>query len=79
VLWRFVTMLRDHFGTAPKPERMLGFLSWHLDFFSRYRPSRDGIRRAGATPPLIQTRWPLAMPGSLEALLRDPRPDTHQQ
>jgi tRNA-dihydrouridine synthase 3 len=80
VMWRLVEMLRDHFGDGPKGrERMLGFLPWHLGFFSRYRPLPEAqFGEQARLHPLIQTRWPLGegLP-PLEALLRDPRPDTH--
>jgi len=80
VVWRLVELMREHFGADERGRRrLLGFLPWHLDFFSRYRPlpeSEYGER--AAAHPLIQTRHPVgdALP-PLERLLRDPRPDQH--
>jgi tRNA-dihydrouridine synthase 3 len=80
VLWRFVALLRDHFGTDERGlKRCHRFLAWHLDFFSRYRPlPEEGYLEASRRHPLLQTRIP---PGSghppLETLLRDPRSETH--
>jgi tRNA-dihydrouridine synthase 3 len=82
VLWRFIELLRDHFGTDARGERRIRhFLPWHLDFFSRYRPlPEDRYLDASRAHPLLQTRLDLA-PGvsGLEALLADPRAETHDR
>ena len=82
VIWRFVELLRDHFGVSEKGrERMLRFLPWHLNFFCRYRPFPEAEFAAQArSHPLIQTR-PKTETGllPLEALLRDSRSETHER
>lgn len=82
VLWRLVELMREHFGADERGRgRILGFLPWHLDFFSRYRPlPEERFLEASLAHPLIQTRFGRegALP-PLEALLRDPRPETHLQ
>lgn len=80
VLSGFVELLRDHFGDdARGRRRILGFLPWQLGFFCRYRPLPESEFLASARQhPLIQTRLPMGEGLSpLEALLRDPRPETH--
>jgi tRNA-dihydrouridine synthase 3 len=80
VLWRFVELLREHFGADARGERRIGyFLPWHLDFFSRYRPlPEETYLEPSRKHPLLQTRLGLH-PGisSLEALLVDPRAEVH--
>jgi tRNA-dihydrouridine synthase 3 len=82
IYWRFVELLRDHFGAEARGRRrILGFLPWHLGFFCRYRPlpAADYLA-ASRRHPLLQTRLPRDAPASsLEALLRDPRPETHER
>jgi tRNA-dihydrouridine synthase 3 len=82
VVWRLVELMRDHFGHDERGQRrILGFLPWHLDFFSRYRPlPEEEFGEAARRHPLIQTRWPLGegLP-PLERLLRDPRAETHER
>jgi tRNA-dihydrouridine synthase 3 len=79
LLWRFVELLRDHFGDGEKGRRrILYFLPWHLGFFCRYRPLPETGHAPGEGP-LIHRRWPIGQGlAPLEGLLRDPRPDTHQ-
>jgi tRNA-dihydrouridine synthase 3 len=82
VVWRLVELMRDHFGHDERGQRrILGFLPWHLDFFSRYRPlPEEEFGEASRRHPLIQTRWPLGEGLSpLERLLRDPRAETHER
>jgi tRNA-dihydrouridine synthase 3 len=80
VVWRLVELMREHFGEGPRGKgRILGFLPWHFDFFSRYRPLPEELwgERSRAHP-LLQTRLPLPPhPSPLERLLSDPRPETH--
>ncbi|HEY5908729.1 MAG TPA: tRNA-dihydrouridine synthase family protein [Vicinamibacteria bacterium] len=81
LLWRFVELLRDHFGTDERGQkRILRFLPWHLGFFCRYRPFPEAQFAAeAATHPLLQTRHPdLEDLPALASLLRDPRPETHE-
>jgi len=80
VVWRLLELMRDHFGADERGRRrIMGFLPWHLDFLSRYRPLPEGeFGAASQRHPLIQTRWPIgAHLPPLERLLRDPRPETH--
>src|SRR5262245_63153895 len=81
VLWRFVELLREHFGDDERGRaRALGFLPWHLDFFCRYRPLPEEVYAEPARAhPLLQSRLPLGAPSSpLEALLADSRKETHE-
>jgi tRNA-dihydrouridine synthase 3 len=81
LLWRFVELLREHFGTDERGrERTLRFLPWHLGFFCRYRPLPEADYAAEAEAhPLLQTRQPdQDVVAPLEALLRDPRPEVHE-
>ena len=42
VLWRFVELLREHFGVDERGRaRTMRFLPWHLDFFCRYVPAPE--------------------------------------
>jgi tRNA-dihydrouridine synthase 3 len=81
VLGRLVELMRAHFGADERgTRRILGFLPWHLDFFSRYRPLPEETWGAAArVHPLLQTRF-ASEPGldPLEAMLRDPRASTHE-
>jgi tRNA-dihydrouridine synthase 3 len=81
LLWRFVELLREHFGTDERGQaRTLRFLPWHLGFFCRYRPFPEAqYAEEAAAHPLLQTRHPDREDLSpLESLLRDPRPETHE-
>lgn len=82
VTWRLLELMREHFGQDERGRRrILGFLPWHLDFFSRYRPlPEEEFLEASLRHPLIQTRLPIGtdLP-PLEALLRDPRPEIHER
>lgn len=82
VLWRFVELLREHFGTDERGQkRMRRFLPWHLNFFCRYvpLPEADYAERARQHP-LLQSRLQPPPPASpLERLLADPRSETHQR
>jgi tRNA-dihydrouridine synthase 3 len=81
ILWRFVELLRDHFGETERSQtRILRFLPWHLGFFCRYRPFPEAeFAQAARQHPLLQTRpVDLPPPPGLEALLRDARPEVHE-
>jgi tRNA-dihydrouridine synthase 3 len=82
VLWRFVELLREHFGEDERGrKRAMRFLPWHLNFFHRYRPlPEDGFAGQAREHPLLQSRLdsgPFASP--LERLLADSRGDVHQR
>ncbi len=82
LVWRFVELLRDHFGVSEKGrERILRFLPWHLNFFCRYRPfPKAEFAEQARQHPLIQTRPPKETGLTpLETLLRDSRPETHER
>jgi tRNA-dihydrouridine synthase 3 len=81
VLWRFVELLRDHFGDDERGRtRTLRFLPWHLGSFCRYRPFPEAQHAESALRhPLLQTRLERDEAGSsLESLLRDARPPVHE-
>ncbi len=80
VLWRFVELQREHFGSDERgTRRAMRFLPWHLNFFCRYVPTPEETHAALAREhPLLQSRLqppPAASP--LERLLGDGRPSTH--
>jgi tRNA-dihydrouridine synthase 3 len=80
VYWRFVELLREHFGADARGRaRILRFLPWHFGFFSRYRPLPEAeFAESAARHPLLQTRMPAASDlEPLERLLRDPREERH--
>ncbi len=80
VLWRFVELLRDHFGTDERGQkRMMRFLPWHMNFFCRYVPlPEDPYEEQSRSHPLLQSRLQAPPPESpLERLLADARPETH--
>jgi tRNA-dihydrouridine synthase 3 len=82
VLWRFVELLRDHFGTDERGQkRSMRFLPWHLGFFCRYRPLPEEVFAEQArVHPLLQSRLeagPFASP--LDRLLADARPEVHRE
>ncbi len=80
VLWRFVELLREHFGTDERGgRRAMRFLPWHLNFFCRYVPLPEEEYGAQSREhPLIQSRLSAPAPASpLERLLADARLDTH--
>jgi len=82
VLWRFVELLREHFGVDERGrKRTLRFLPWHLNFFCRYVPlPEEQYGEAAREHPLIQSRVQAPPPVSaLERLLGDGRTDTHQR
>jgi tRNA-dihydrouridine synthase 3 len=82
VVWRLVELMREHFGGDERGRRrILGFLPWHFDFFSRYRPlPEDEFLEASRRHPLLQTRFAVGEAlEPLERLLRDSRPETHQR
>lgn len=58
ILVRFTGYLKEHFGDDQLGrKRGTGFLSWHLDWFSRYRPLPEAEWAAPAAQhPLMQTR-----------------------
>lgn len=79
---RFVGYLKEHFYDDEKGRgRAMRFLPWHLNFFWRYRPLPEAqFATQAAEHPLLQTRISDEGPvDELEALLRDPRPEVHQQ
>ncbi len=80
VLWRFVELLREHFGTDERGhKRTMRFLPWHLNFFCRYVPlPEEQYGEQAREHPLLQSRLqapPASLP--LERLLGDARPETH--
>lgn len=80
VLWRFVELLREHFGTDERGRaRTMRFLPWHLDFFCRYVPTpEERYGEAAREHPLLQSRLQPPPPSSpLERLLGDTRPEAH--
>jgi tRNA-dihydrouridine synthase 3 len=82
VLFRFVELLREHFGDDPRGhKRAMRFLPWHLNFFCRYRPLPEAeYSEQSRQHPLLQSRLdanPRAT--ALERLLGDTRPETHQR
>ena len=80
VLWRFVELLREHFGDDERGrKRTLRFLPWHLNFFCRYRPfPEEEFSSAVAGAPAAADADPGDPAASpLEALLRDARAETH--
>ena len=82
MLWRFVELLRDHFGIDERgAARARRFLAWHLGFFCRYRPLPEAeFSEQARLHPLLQTRLPDWPEGSrLELLLRDSRQVTHER
>jgi tRNA-dihydrouridine synthase 3 len=82
ILWRFVELLREHFGTDERgARRTMRFLPWHLNFFCRYVPLPEETHgEAARAHPLLQSRLQ-APPASspLERLLGDARPETHRR
>jgi len=81
VVWRFVELLREHFGEDERGRRRaLVFLPWHLNFFCRYRPLPEAeFEERSREHPLLQSRLPVTEASSpLERLLGDARPDTHE-
>jgi tRNA-dihydrouridine synthase 3 len=82
VLWRFVELLREHFGTDDHGRtRAMRFLPWHLDFLCRYVPApEEQYGQAAREHPLLQSRLQPPPPSSpLERLLGDTRADAHQR
>jgi tRNA-dihydrouridine synthase 3 len=82
VLWRFVELLREHFGTDERGvKRTLRFLPWHLNFFCRYVPlPEEQYLEPSRVHPLLQSRIQAPPPSSpLERLLGDARPELHQR
>jgi tRNA-dihydrouridine synthase 3 len=81
VLWRFVELLRDHFGTDERGvKRAMRFLPWHLGFFCRYRAlPEERFAEQAREHPLLQSRLdagPFA--SALERLLADAREEVHR-
>jgi tRNA-dihydrouridine synthase 3 len=82
MLWRFVELLREHFGTDERGRRRtLRFLPWHLNFFCRYLPlPEESYGEQALQHPLLQSRLQAQAPSSpLERLLGDARSETHQR
>jgi tRNA-dihydrouridine synthase 3 len=82
LLWRFVELLREHFGEDDRGrKRAMRFLPWHLNFFCRYRPLPEAeYSEQSRQHPLLQSRLD-ARPRAtvLEGLLADTRVSTHQR
>lgn len=81
VLWRFVELLKDHFGEDDRGrKRAMRFLPWHINFFCRYRPLPEGVYKGRSREhPLLQSRLdPVDSPEPLDRLLADTRPEVHQ-
>jgi len=82
LLWRFLALLREHFGHSDGARRRVRrFLSWHLGFFCRYRPLPEAeFGTLSREHPLLQSRLGApAFESPLERLLADARPETHQR
>ncbi len=82
ILWRFVDLLREHFGTDERGRaRTMRFLPWHLDFFCRYVSTpEERYGEAARQHPLLQSRLQPPPPSSpLDALLADTRAETHRR
>jgi tRNA-dihydrouridine synthase 3 len=80
VLWRFVELLREHFGPDERgSRRAMRFLPWHLNFFCRYVPlPEQEYGEQARQHPLLQSRLQAPPPATaLERLLGDARPQTH--
>ena len=80
VLWRFVELLREHFGVDERGQkRMRRFLPWHLNFFCRYVPlPEEEFGEPSRAHPLLQSRLQAPPPSSpLERLLGDARAEVH--
>jgi tRNA-dihydrouridine synthase 3 len=82
LLWRFVELLREHFGEDDRGrKRAMRFLPWHLNFFCRYRPLPEArFSEQSRLHPLLQSRLE-AEPrrAAIERLLGDTRRPTHQR
>jgi len=82
VLWRFVELLREHFGADERgKKRTLRFLPWHLNFFCRFVPLPEAQHgEASREHPLIQSRLQAPPADSaLARLLGDGREDSHRR
>jgi tRNA-dihydrouridine synthase 3 len=82
LLFRFATLLREHFRDDERGRRRaLQFLPWHLNFFCRYRPLPAADFEARSLEhPLLQSRLPVPPEATaLERLLADARPEVHER
>ena len=82
VLWRFVELLREHFGADERGRRRtLRFLPWHLTSSAATgRFPRSSTAEQARVHPLLQSRLQAPPPASpLERLLGDARPELHQR
>jgi len=82
VLWRFVELLREHFGADERgKKRTLRFLPWHLNFFCRFVPLPEAQHgEASREHPLLQSRLQAPPADSaLARLLGDGREDSHRR
>ncbi len=80
MLWRFVELLREHFGTDERGQkRTMRFLPWHLNFFCRYLPlPEETYAEQARAHPLLQSRLQAPnLESPLERMLADARPETH--
>ena len=84
IFFRFTQYLKDHFRDDEKGRgRMMQFLPWHFGFFHRYQylPS-ETFAAMSMNHPLIQSRVSDErgqLDDPLEALLRNPDSEVHQQ
>jgi tRNA-dihydrouridine synthase 3 len=82
VLWRFVELLREHFGVDERGHRRtMRFLPWHLNFFHRYRPlPEESYAEQAQEHPLLQSRLDTGgFTSPLDRLLADSRLEVHQR
>ena len=66
MLWRFVELLREHFGADERGvKRTMRFLPWHLNFFCRYVPlPEEQYAEQAREHPLLQSRLQAPPPAS---------------
>jgi len=81
VIWRFVELLREHFGEDERgSRRAMRFLPWHLAFFCRYVPLPEQDHAAASREhPLLHSRLQTPSATALERLLGDTRGETHER
>jgi tRNA-dihydrouridine synthase 3 len=83
VLVRLAELMREHFGDGGERarKRALRFLPWHMNFFCRFVALPESEHASAAREhPLLQSRLAPPPPRTpLEALLCDPRRETHER